>query len=158
MIFSWRWGGSRPKRGCLLMLAYYKFPRWYEFGERRWNDILSGENRRTRRKTCPSATLSITNVTWIEPGAVRGRRLTSWAISRPFNLCYYRHADKNLNKVFTCDAASFIKNETSTTGGTSRNSRQYSGLGYKFSRQAWKDSKRRRQIVSTSNKRSRLWV
>jgi hypothetical protein len=30
--------------------------------------ILTGENRRTRRKTCPSATLSTTNPTWIGPG------------------------------------------------------------------------------------------
>jgi hypothetical protein len=45
-------GGVRlvPNSGCLLTLAYYAFPRWYEFGERRWNDILTGENRRTRRK------------------------------------------------------------------------------------------------------------
>jgi hypothetical protein len=50
--------GLVPKRGCLLTLAYYAFPRWYEFGERRWNDIVTAENRRTRRKTCPSATLS----------------------------------------------------------------------------------------------------
>jgi hypothetical protein len=28
--------------------------------------ILTGEKRRTRRKTCPSATLSTTNPTWIE--------------------------------------------------------------------------------------------
>jgi hypothetical protein len=32
-------GWVRPKRGCLLTLAYYAFPKWYEFGERRWNDI-----------------------------------------------------------------------------------------------------------------------
>jgi hypothetical protein len=32
-------GWVRPKRGCLLTLAYYAFPRRYEFGERRWNDI-----------------------------------------------------------------------------------------------------------------------
>jgi hypothetical protein len=31
--------------------------------------ILIGENRRTWRKTCPSATLSTTNPTWINPGA-----------------------------------------------------------------------------------------
>jgi hypothetical protein len=31
--------------------------------------ILTGENRRTRRKTCTSATLSTTNPTWINPGA-----------------------------------------------------------------------------------------
>jgi hypothetical protein len=32
------------KRGCLLTLAYYAFPRLYEFGQQRWNDILTGEN------------------------------------------------------------------------------------------------------------------
>jgi hypothetical protein len=39
--------------------------------------IWTGENRRTRRKTCPSATLSTTNHTWSEPGAnpdLRGKR------------------------------------------------------------------------------------
>jgi hypothetical protein len=68
--------GLVPELGCLLTLAYeyYVFPRWYEFGERRWNDILTGENRRTRRKTCPSATLSTTNTTWIYPGANPGLR------------------------------------------------------------------------------------
>jgi hypothetical protein len=66
--------GLVPKRGCLLTLAYYAFPRWYEFGERRWSDILTGENRRTRRKTYPSATLSTTNPTWIDPGANPGLR------------------------------------------------------------------------------------
>jgi hypothetical protein len=38
---------------------------------------LSGENRRTRRKTCPSVTLFTTNPTWIDPGAkpdLRGER------------------------------------------------------------------------------------
>jgi hypothetical protein len=34
--------------------------------------ILRGENRRTRRKTCPTATLSTTNPTWIDPGAKPG--------------------------------------------------------------------------------------
>jgi hypothetical protein len=61
-------GWVRPKRGCLLTLAYYAFPRLYEFGERRWNDVLTGENRRTLTKTCPSATLSTTNLTWTDPG------------------------------------------------------------------------------------------
>jgi hypothetical protein len=36
--------------------------------------ILTGENRGTRRQTCPSATLSTTNPTWIEPGANPGLR------------------------------------------------------------------------------------
>jgi hypothetical protein len=30
--------------------------------------ILTGENRRTRGKTCPSASLSTTNPTWIDQG------------------------------------------------------------------------------------------
>jgi hypothetical protein len=73
-VFSWRWGWVRPKRGCLLTLAYYAFPRWYKFEGRRWNDILTRENRKTRRKTCPSATLSTINPTWIEPGVNPGLR------------------------------------------------------------------------------------
>jgi hypothetical protein len=36
--------------------------------------ILTGENRSTRRKTCPSATLSTTNPTRIDPGANPGLR------------------------------------------------------------------------------------
>ena len=38
---------------------------------------LTGENRSTRGKTCPSATLSTTNPTWTDPGSspvLRGRR------------------------------------------------------------------------------------
>jgi hypothetical protein len=35
--------GLVPKRWCLLTLAYYAFPRLYEFGERRWNDIDKGK-------------------------------------------------------------------------------------------------------------------
>jgi hypothetical protein len=30
--------------------------------------ILTGENQRTWRKTCPSPTLSTTNLTWIDMG------------------------------------------------------------------------------------------
>jgi hypothetical protein len=30
---------------------------------------LTGENRSTRGKTCPSVTLSITNPTWTDPGS-----------------------------------------------------------------------------------------
>jgi hypothetical protein len=34
--------------------------------------ILTGEDRRTQRKTCPSATLSSTNLTWTDRGAKPG--------------------------------------------------------------------------------------
>jgi hypothetical protein len=36
--------------------------------------ILTGENRRTRRETCPSVTFSTINPTWIEPGVNPGLR------------------------------------------------------------------------------------
>jgi hypothetical protein len=36
--------------------------------------MLTGEDRRTRRKTCPNTTLSTTNPTWIDPGANPGLR------------------------------------------------------------------------------------
>jgi hypothetical protein len=35
---------------------------------------LTGENRRTRGKTCPSATSSTTNATWTDPGSKPGLR------------------------------------------------------------------------------------
>jgi hypothetical protein len=44
----------------------------YEYEESRWKD--TGENRRTLRKTCPSATLSTTNPIWTGPGANPGLR------------------------------------------------------------------------------------
>jgi hypothetical protein len=49
--------------------------------------ILTGENRRTRRKTCPSDTLSTTNPTgstWArtQAAAVRGRWLTPWNMAQ----------------------------------------------------------------------------
>jgi hypothetical protein len=33
---------------------------------------LTGENRSTRGKTCPSATLSTTTSTWLDPGSNPG--------------------------------------------------------------------------------------
>jgi hypothetical protein len=36
--------------------------------------IMTGKNRRTGRKTCPSATLSTTNSTCIDPGSNTGPR------------------------------------------------------------------------------------
>jgi hypothetical protein len=49
--------------------------------------ILTGKNRRNRRKTCPSATLSTINPhgltrAWTWARAVRGRRLTAWAMAQ----------------------------------------------------------------------------
>jgi hypothetical protein len=58
----------------LLPLADIMFTsQMMEYGERRSNDI-DRENRRTLRKTCPNATLSTTNPTWIDPDANPGLR------------------------------------------------------------------------------------
>jgi hypothetical protein len=46
---------------------------------------LTGENRSTRGKTCPSATLSATNPTWTDPGSnpgLRGERPATNGLSR----------------------------------------------------------------------------
>jgi hypothetical protein len=53
--------------------------------------IFTGENRRARRKPCPSATLSTTNPTWTDPGAnpwLRGTRPATnrWPTVRPVRL------------------------------------------------------------------------
>jgi hypothetical protein len=46
--------GLVPKRGCLLTLAYYAFPRWYEFGKRRWNDIDRGKPKNSEKNLSQS--------------------------------------------------------------------------------------------------------
>ena len=43
---------------------------------------LTGGNRSTRRKTCPSATLSTTNPTWTDPGSKPGLRIEKPATNR----------------------------------------------------------------------------
>jgi hypothetical protein len=64
--------------------------------------ILSGENRRTRRITCPSTTLSTTNPTWIDPGAkpgLRGERSATNDLGHGTDFCvekYYRLLQQNL--------------------------------------------------------------
>jgi hypothetical protein len=62
----------------------------YEYREPKWNDI-DRKNQRTRRKTCPSATLSTTNPTWSDlatnPG-LRGERLVTNCMSNGTALNY----------------------------------------------------------------------
>jgi hypothetical protein len=68
--------GLVPKRGCLLTLPYYAFPRWYEFGQRRWNDIDRGKQKNSE-KILSQCHFSHHNTTWVDPGAnpgIRGER------------------------------------------------------------------------------------
>jgi hypothetical protein len=74
---QWRWWG--------WTVFFFQFLQWMEH---QWKEIDRGKPT-TRRKTCPSATLSTTNLTWTWPGieprdsVVRGQRLTAWAMARP---------------------------------------------------------------------------
>jgi hypothetical protein len=58
----------RPSKGLLFISHMIS-----EYEERWWNDIVRG-NRRTRRNTCPSATLSTKHPTRIDNGPNRGFR------------------------------------------------------------------------------------
>jgi hypothetical protein len=88
LFFSEGGVGGSCTPAWILTLAYYAFPRWYEFGERRWNDRLTGENRRTRRKTvlvphCPPQIPHVLTRTRTRASAARGQRLTAWPMARP---------------------------------------------------------------------------
>jgi hypothetical protein len=51
--------------------------------------ILTGENRRTRRKTCPVTFCPSKIPDWLtRASAVRRRRLTAWAMARPHGYCW----------------------------------------------------------------------
>jgi hypothetical protein len=60
--------------------VFSAFPVQWSTGEMK----LTGKNRSTRKKTCSSATLSITNPTWTDPGsnpALRGERTATNRVS-----------------------------------------------------------------------------
>jgi hypothetical protein len=65
----------RPWTGLLFIAQVM-----YEHGESHGGMILTGENRRTRRKTCSSATLSATNPTWTNAG-LRGEKSAATRLS-----------------------------------------------------------------------------
>jgi hypothetical protein len=82
--------GGRAQLGPLSMSAtnwpIVPAPGGYEDGD--FGGMIIGRgNRRTRTKTCPSATLSTTNPTWpdgaqTQAAAVRSHRLTTWPMAR----------------------------------------------------------------------------
>jgi hypothetical protein len=76
-VSEWEWVSERKR-------YFFNFRKCGAHG----GMILTGENRRPRRKTCPSATLSTTNPTGLtrarnRAAAVKGRWLTAWAMARP---------------------------------------------------------------------------
>jgi hypothetical protein len=63
-------------------------PRWYTISMESHGGMILTGNRRTRRDTCPIATLSTTNPTFTDPArtrasAVRGWQLTAWTMAQP---------------------------------------------------------------------------
>jgi hypothetical protein len=76
---------ATPMKMMRMSSFFYQF---LQLVEHQWNEI-DRRKPKTRRKTCPSATLPTTNLTWTWPGTeprasvVRGRRLTAWAMARP---------------------------------------------------------------------------
>jgi hypothetical protein len=61
---------------CCHHWAYCSSLRWKMSLESDGGIILTGENRRTRKETWPSATLSTTNPTWTKPGANPDSKVT----------------------------------------------------------------------------------
>jgi hypothetical protein len=62
---------------------------------------LTGENRRTRTKSCPRATLSTTNPTWTAPdtkSSLSGKK-QALAMARPILLIYDLSRDLGLYSV-----------------------------------------------------------
>jgi hypothetical protein len=83
LLFSLKMGVRLvPKRGCLLTLAYYAFPRRYEFGERRRNDTDRGKPKKLGGKPVPVPLCSSQIPRGLarartRASAVRGPRLTT---------------------------------------------------------------------------------
>jgi hypothetical protein len=78
---SCRWGQTVSLNSC-HQRAYCSSPRWYM--ESHGGMILTGENRRSRSKTCPIATLSTKNPTWTDLGEklrICGERLAAILLS-----------------------------------------------------------------------------
>jgi hypothetical protein len=71
-LIYWLLWGETKSLNCHWR-TYCSSPRSYEL-ESDGGMILTGENQRTRRRTCPSATMSTTNPTWIDPCANPGFR------------------------------------------------------------------------------------
>jgi hypothetical protein len=80
-----QWGEKMPVN-CNQQWASCSSLKWYISLESHGGMMLTDENQRTQRETCPSATLSTTNPTWTDPSTNLGP-------------CYERPATKHLNHV-----------------------------------------------------------
>jgi hypothetical protein len=96
--------GVRLSLNCDHQRAYCSYAQMiYEYRERQSKDDTDRRNGRTRRKPCPSATLSTTNPTWTDQGAnpgLRGERPATNHLSHataPINLTFHlMHVENSL--------------------------------------------------------------
>jgi hypothetical protein len=80
--------------------TYYLCCRWCVSIESPGGMILPGENRKTRRKSWPSATFPTTNPTWADPGH-RGVRLATNRRSHGMALCSHYLFPLSLHGLFS---------------------------------------------------------
>jgi hypothetical protein len=76
--------------------------------EQRWNYTDRGKPKNSEKKSLTSATLSTTNtngLTWAQTRdvAVRRRRLTAWAMARPWNLPWWLGQHPQQTFPYPCD-------------------------------------------------------
>jgi hypothetical protein len=69
--------GETVSLNCGLWRAYCSSPRLCVRQESHGGVILTGENRKSRKKTCPSATFSTSDPTWIDSGLRSDRPATN---------------------------------------------------------------------------------
>jgi hypothetical protein len=87
--------GVRKCLNCGHQWTYCSYPRWYICVWRAMVEWYWWGKMKKAEKTCLSATLSTTNLhgvthTWIWAPAVRGQRLTAWAMApSPITLRFY---------------------------------------------------------------------
>jgi hypothetical protein len=73
--FFFKWGGTKSARYCGNFWPIVQAPdeRWGWLWSNWWNEDWQGKPKYSE-KTCPSATLSTTNPTWLDPGSNPGLR------------------------------------------------------------------------------------
>jgi hypothetical protein len=118
--------------------------------------ILTGENRRTRRRTCPSGTLSTTNPTSIDPGAnpgLRGERPATNDLNRGTALSIYLVRYPVKPPGILSDLHCFL----SSSGRTATSTLQIAGVG-PLGRDATNDSEHHTVFSWSSKEAGRMFT
>jgi hypothetical protein len=108
-FFPWRWVGSSTQALMPTYVSILRISQMIWSLESDGEMIYWRENRRTRRKNCPGATLSTTIPTWIDPGAIpslRGERPATNDLSHgtafTFRLVWVIRRERNVEGYAWC--------------------------------------------------------